>query len=269
MRASDDPHFDASGPVGRYWLTNGVGFTVCGDDGRTLGVVAHVVVDRRQAVERLIVRRRGLLRRPRYVAIDPRAVESVLPESQLFLVPPAETRTVPASRAAPAPRLRPAAAAVGAGISAFGRALAPAVAALDRGLASAAEATLRGSRRAAAAAAAATARADARLRAETPKLVAWLSARLHEAGRGSVRVLRAVDRSLSSFARVLGDLAVLAAVGAVALWRRAEGAVAQQPAAQRRAPERHDLDAPEWRRDADAPLARERRDVRSARRTRR
>jgi len=276
MPASDHSHFDASGPVGRYWLANGVGFSVCDADGRKLGTVAHVVVDRRQqGAERLIVRRSGLIRRPRYVAIDPRAVESVLPDSELFVVP-AEAGAVAASRATVGQRVRRVALAVSTAIVALGRALRPAVAALDRRLALAAEATLRASRRGASAVAAATALTTARTRREAPRLGAWLSARAREVRRLALVVLRFLDEGARSFARLLGDLTVLAAVGAAALWRRAEGALARQRSAPReehasetRAPELPDPAEPDWRRDTDAPLARERSDDRSARRSRR
>ena len=261
MRASDDSHFDASGPVGRYWLSNGVGFTVCGGDGRRLGVVAHVVVDRRrQDAERLIVRRRGLVRRPRYVAIDPRSVESVLPDVRLFLVPAPERRMSPATRSTAKAPVGKVAVSVRATIQALGRALRPLVRELDRALAAAAESTLQASRRGASAGAEAAVRFAARTRRDAPRLAAWLSARARETGEALLRLLRFLDASARSSARVLGDLAVLAALGAAAVWRRAAAALAQQARKppEESAPELPGPDVSERRRDADAPLARER-----------
>ena len=85
MRLPDDYRFDGDSPVGRYWLVHGVGFTVCRDDGRKVGVVEHVVVDPvLQKPERVIVRRAGIV--PRRAVIEPRAVGAVIPASQLFLV---------------------------------------------------------------------------------------------------------------------------------------------------------------------------------------
>jgi hypothetical protein len=271
MRASDDPHFDASGPVGRYWLANGLDFSVCDGDGRRLGVVAHVVVDRRrQCAERLIVRRRGLVRRPRYVALDPRAVASVLPDSQLFLLSPAQERVTPASRATRAPRVRELAVSAGAAVRAFGRASRPVVVALDRRIAAAADSTLRASRRGANAGADAAVRAAGRTRREAPRLGAWLSARAHEAWHVTLAVLRLLATFARNVARMLADLVVLAAMGAVAAWRRAVVLAHEQRAPSGQRPiELPEPDAPDWGRDADAPLARERSDVRSPRRSRR
>jgi hypothetical protein len=266
MRASDDSHFDASGPVGRYWLANGLDFAVCDGEGRKLGVVAHVVVDRRrQSAERLIVRRRGLVRRPRYVALDPRAVASVFPDSQLFLLSAAKERVTPASRGTTAPRAREVAVSAGSAVRGFGRASRPVVVALDRRIAAATHSTLRASRRGANAGADAAARAAGGARREAPRLAAWLSARAHEARGVTVSALKA-----RSAARVLADLVVLAAMGVVATWRRAVQAAQEQRASSEQRP--HELpepDAPEWRRDADAPLAREQSDVRAPRRSRR
>ncbi len=283
MRASDDSHFDAHGPVGLYWLVNGQDFTVCDADGRRIGVVVHVVVDRRrQTAERLIVRRRGLVPRPRYVALDPRAVELVDPDARLFRVPGADTGAVPASRSPASARGREAAVSLRVALAAAARGLSPFVRALDRRLAAVAEATLRLSRRAASVGADAGVGTSAAIRREAPRLAAWLSAKAREAGRVALTVLRRLGVAVHSFARLLGDLSVLAAVAAVAAWRRAEAAVAQQrtappeapPAAPSKEPSKApprlpDPHPPEWRRDADAPLDRERRSARSARRTRR
>jgi hypothetical protein len=271
MRASDDSHFDASGPVGRYWLANGLDFSVCDGDGRRLGVVAHVVVDRRrQSAERLIVRRRGLVRRPRYVALDPRAVASVLPDARLFLLAPAQERVTPASRATPAPRVRELAVSAGSASRAFGRASRPVVVALDRRIAAAAHSAVGASRRGANAGAAAAARAAGHTRREAPRLAAWLSARAHEARRVTGSALDLLATFARNVARVLADLVVLAAMGAVATWRRAVVAAQQHRAPSEQRPvELPEPDAPEWRRDADAPLAREQSDVRSPRRSRR
>jgi hypothetical protein len=144
------------------------------------------------------------------------------------------------------------------------------VCALDRRIAAAAEGTLRVSRRGAGTTADAAARAKGAVRRDAPRVAAWLLARAREAGRATLALLRFAGRSARSLARVLGDVAVLAAVGAAALWRRAEAALAEsRTAPPEPAPEPPDVEAPEWRRDADVPLARERRDVRAARRARR
>jgi sporulation protein YlmC with PRC-barrel domain len=259
MRAPDH-HFDASGPVGRYWLTNGAGFTVCGSDGRMLGVVAHVVVDpRRQRAARMIVRRRGFLRRPRHVAIDPRAVESVHPESRLFIVPAAERGVSPASRSTATARARGILDSVRGAIQALGLVLGPIVSALDRRLATAAKATLRAARSAARAGALAAARIAARTRRETPRLAAWLAARDRETRRGTLRLLRSLEASARGAARLLRELAVLAALGAASLRRRAAAALAQraETPSQEDASESQAPNTSERRRDADAPLARD------------
>ncbi len=271
MSASDDSHFDASGPVGRYWLANGLDFAVYDGDGRKLGVVAHVVVDRRrQSAERLIVRRRGLVRRPRYVALDPRAVASVQPDSQLFLLSAAEGRATPASRAPTAPRARELVVSTGSAVRAFGRASRPVVVALDRRIATATHSTLRASRRGANAGADAATKAAAGARREAPRLAAWLSARALEARRVTVAALNLLAAFARNVARVLADLVVLAAMGVVATWRRAVLVAQEQRASSEQRPlELPEPDAPEWRRDADAPLAREQSDARSRRRSRR
>ena len=147
MRASDESHFDSRGPVGQYWLANGLDFTVCDGDGRRIGVVVHVVVDRRrQSAERLIVRRRGLVRRPRYVALNPHAVELVLPDSQLLLLAGTAAQQADRSPSRVRPQ-RPAHAAwqrsARAALAALVAVSLPVVLALDRRLAAAAEATLR------------------------------------------------------------------------------------------------------------------------------
>jgi len=276
MRASDDSHFDARSPVGRYWLANGLDFTVCDGDGRRIGVVVHVVVDRRrQCAERLIVRRRGLVRRPRYIALKPHSVGLVLPDAQLFVVPAAgAARSVAASRTPTSARLRGAAGSVRAALATVVRVSLPVVLAFDRRLATAAEDTLRLMRRAASAGADAAVGTGAEIRREAPRLDAWLLSRAHENKRVTSTELRRLGVAALGFARLLGELVVLAAVGAAAAWRRAEAALAQQRTAPPEAPSESppklpDPHPPEWRRDADAPLARERRHARSARRTRR
>lgn len=92
MRAGDELLFEARSPVGRYWLINGAGFTVCRADGAKLGVVEEVVVDHvRARAEHVIVRPRGLFRRRKTIAAG--AVEAVVPASQLLVVAPAPRRT--------------------------------------------------------------------------------------------------------------------------------------------------------------------------------
>ena len=287
MRASDDSHFDSRGPVGQYWLANGLDFTVCDGNGQRIGVVVHVVVDRRrQSAERLIVRRRGLVRRPRYVALNPHAVELVLPDSQVLLL--AGTRAQQAgpiaeSHAPSTARARGVAASASAAFAALVRGSLPIVLALDRRLAAAAEATRRLARRVVSASADLAARTAAATRREAPRLDAWLSARAHENRRVTLTEFRRLGAAAQRFARLLGDLVVLAGVGVAAAWRRAEAARAERrttvsPEAQREAPgeapakappKLPDPHPPEWRRDADAPLARERRQARSGRRARR
>lgn len=100
MRGHDDFRFEANSPVGRYWLIHGVDFTVCREDGRTLGVVEDVVVDPvRLCAEQLIVRRSGLVVRRRRATIDAGAVKAVVPASQvLLLAGPAPRRAKRRSR---------------------------------------------------------------------------------------------------------------------------------------------------------------------------
>lgn len=270
MRAYDDSHFDASGPVGQYWLTNGVGFIVCHADGRKLGAVVHVVVDRRrQVAERLIVRRAGLLRRPRYVAIDPRAVESVSPDSRLFTVPAAQDAT-PATPRPAGPRVRASAASARTTALAAARASGPVLAAVDRRLAVSVGAALRISRRGAKTVAHAAVRASQRARRDAPRLEAWLAARASEARSLGSTFVRFLGRAAGSTGRLLGELGVLAAVLVVTAWRRT-AARWQQPGGEPRAPglEPPAAEPREWRRDADAPMARERRGESSRRSDRR
>ena len=275
MRASDDSHFDARSPVGRYWLANGVDFTVCDGDGRRIGVVVHVVVGRRQGAERLIVRRRGLVRRPRYVALKPQSVGVVLPDAQLFVVPAAgAASSVAASRTPASARVRGVAASARAALAALVRVSLPVVLAFDRRLAAAAEDTLRLVRRAARAAAATAVSTAAATSREAPKLDAWLSSRAQENRRVTRAELRRLGVAALGFIRLLGDLVVVAAVGAAAAWRRAEAALAERRTAPPETPSESPPELPEphpaeWRRDTDAPLARERRQARSGRRTRR
>ncbi len=264
MRANDDSHFDASGPVGQYWLTNGVGFAVCRTDGRKLGAVVHVVVDRRrQVAERLIVRRAGLVRRPRYVAIDPRAIESVRPDSQLFLVPATVEAATPAARRARSAPALAAAASVRASVRSTWLASRPVLGELDRKLAAALASALRGARRAADAGSGGAASAFRWARLEAPRLGAWLAARAREAGAATMTMLRFLGATARKAALLLAELGVLTAVLAVAGWRRAVARL-QQPSESPESPEQERFEpaAPnprEWRRDADAPIARERR----------
>ena len=260
MRAYDDSHFDASSPVGQYWLTNGAGFAVCRSDGRKLGAVVHVVVDRRrQIAERLIVRRPGLLRRPRYVAIDPRAVESVNPDSQLFLVPALGGGTPAAGRTRGVHALAATASARSAVRSAWA-ALRPILGELDRRLGVAVAIALRAARRGANAGCDGAVRTSRWARLEAPRLAAWLSDRALEVAVETLALLRFFGVTTRAAARLLAELAVPAAVLAVAAWRRALARLQQpsEPPVQER-PEPPAPDPREWRRDADAPIARERR----------
>src|SRR5919106_5749967 len=87
MSTPDGERFDARSPVGRYWLLHGVGFTVKGPDGRTLGVVDDVLSDSvRQRAQRVTLRRPGLGRLLGRTTLLPSVVETVVPESKLFIV---------------------------------------------------------------------------------------------------------------------------------------------------------------------------------------
>lgn len=272
MPASYGHQFDASSPVGRHWLVHGVGFTVCDHTGRKLGVVEDVVVDPElHCASRVLVRRRGLVRRPRYVTVDPGVVESVFPGSQVFLVAAAERSTAPTVAATAKKRALRTAVSARAAVRELARVSRPVAGKIDRGLAAGVGVTARSSRRAANAVAvtavraaglsrraasttaAAGGRGAARTRREAPRLEAWLSARAHEAGRSTLRVLRSLGVAVRKAARTLADLTVTAALLAVAASRRA-AAWATQP---RNPPQQSDPEATEWRRDADAPLVRD------------
>ncbi|MDQ3993052.1 MAG: hypothetical protein M3229_05275, partial [Actinomycetota bacterium] len=61
MSLPQGERFDASSPVGRYWLMHGIGFTVRSSTGRTLGIVDEVLYDSvRQRAQRVTLRRRRL-----------------------------------------------------------------------------------------------------------------------------------------------------------------------------------------------------------------
>ena len=247
MHAHDNSHFDARSPVGRHWLVHGVGFTVCDRDGRRLGVVEHVDVHPlEQRAERVLVRRRYLVRGPRYLVLDPRSVESVLPRSRVFLLPAAAKVTQPAPLAATRDRLGRAARSTGATVRSLGLAVRPVLAELDRRLAVAVGGASRLSRSAATATAEAAVAVAERVRRGAPRVAAWLSARARDIARGTMTVLHLLGAFLRFVARVLADLAVLAAVAVVAAWRSAAAAHASR---QRTLADRKS--------DADAPLARE------------
>jgi hypothetical protein len=255
MRVPDDHQFDASSPVGRYWLVHGVGFTVCRDDGRELGVVEDVVVDQlRQRAEHVIVRRHGLVVRRREV-MDPGVVDAVVPASQLFLV---ESQATPAVGRPRVPR-----AAAGRAVWRGAAAARPVLGGLLRRLAAALVVVGQRLRRAGIAGVAATSRAARRARREAPRLESWLSARSRTAWRATRTAFRFLGRSgrtaalqLAAFARiaahVLKELAVLTAVLAVAAWRRAAAALAERRHAP---PAVGPTDVEDS--DADAPLGRE------------
>jgi hypothetical protein len=255
MHAPDDYPFDAGGPVGRYWLVHGVGFTVYRADGRRLGVVEDVVVDPvRQHAERLIVRRRRALFRRRKATFPASAVEAVAPGSQRFLV--ASARGASAAPAARAIR--------GAGAAALGFAHE-----LLRRLAGGLVVAGRLARRGASAGTRAVVAAAGRARREAPRLESWLSARAQATGRATATFLRFLGRSAFAAAarlraaaliaaRVLGDLAVLTAVLAAAAWRRAAArSTHRTPLPREHGPAAADPVASESGSDADAPLSRE------------
>jgi hypothetical protein len=240
MRLPDDYEFDADGPVGRYWLVHGEGFTVYRADGRQLGVVEHVVVDPVvQRAEQVIVRRRGRVVRRRRTTVAAGAFEAVSPGSQRFLL-----ESAPGGAAAPSR-------AVGRGIR--------------RGAAASSLAAGQLLRRLAAGLVAAAGRA----RREAPRLGSWLSSRARATGRVTLAVLRFLGRAAGAAARrigaaarvaarVLGELAVLAAVIAAGAWRRAaERSARRTRPRDEGAPGSDDPAAPYRPSDADAPLGRE------------
>ena len=175
------------------------------------------------------------------------------------------------------------AASASAAFAALVRVSLPVVLAFDRRLAAAAEAARRLAGRVVSAGADLAASTSATTRREAPRLDAWLTARAHENRRVTATEFRRLGVATQQFARLLGDLVVLAGVGVAAAWRRAEAARAERRTtvsreARREAPgeapakappKLPDPHPPEWRRDADAPLARERRQARSGRRARR
>ena len=282
MRVPDDPQFEASSPVGRYWLVNGAGFTVCRADGRRLGLVEEVLVDSTgRTVEYVALRRRGLAAWRGRLELDPGAVGVVIPSARLFLVRPASLaplrspigrgRVLLALVRAGLQTLARAAVVVTAGAGRLAAAARPLGLELSRRSLAAAGAGGRLSRRGAAAGAAAAARTAALTRREAPRLAAWLSlhgrsgarrthAGLHVlAGAGRATATR-LAVAASAAARALGDAAVVAAVFVVAAWRRV--AASARPGASSSGvdvggPKRPEPEAADWRGDADAALARE------------
>jgi hypothetical protein len=289
MSTPDGERFDAKSPVGRYWLLHGVGFTVKGPDGRTLGVVDDVLSDSvRQRAQRVTLRRPGLGRLLGRTTLLPSVVETVVPESKLFIVGATGSDVrVPARRRERRrdvlARVRAVLARTGAALARAGAALARAGAAL-RPAASwsrqhgAAALTLaaQGARRGAKAGARASAATAARTRHEAPRLAAWLAARSRSSRHATARSLRSLgaatrvaaaraaagSRVASSHlgawartaARALGDLTVLVAVFVSDTWRKAA-------AAQRTSPEEDTEETvrpeAEPQSDLDAPLARD------------
>jgi hypothetical protein len=108
-------HFDAAGPVGRYWLAHGGGFTVVDSQGSEIGVVEALEPRDEHGPERLVVRsaRGGL--RSRHTVLDTRALATVVPESGLFVVRPLPDAVAPSPRARPTVRPAAEAAATAAG----------------------------------------------------------------------------------------------------------------------------------------------------------
>lgn len=278
MSTPDGERFDASSPVGRYWLMHGVGFTVRRADGHAIGVVDEVHYDSvRQRAQRVMVRRRRLggLRRRR--TLLPSLVETVVPESKLFIVGTAagEVR-MPGRRRARAHEFAARAAA------ALARAVAAArpLASWSRRHGAAALAFAgRSARRGARGAASASAAAAARTRRDAPRLGAWLEARARTSGRVTASALRALGgatRVASSrlaaatrvaardvavgarvTARVLGELAVLAAVLVSDAWKRAAAHTTASRTPLPEAPQQPVEPEAEPQSDLDAPLARE------------
>jgi hypothetical protein len=255
MHAPDDYPFDARGPVGRYWLVHGVGFTVCRADGRKLGVVEDVVVDPvRQYAERLIVRRRRVFLRRRKATFPASAIAAVAPGSQRFLVASAR-----GASAAPVARAIRCASAAALGL----------VREALRRLAGCLVVAGRLARRGASAGTRAVVVAARRARREAPRLESWLSAHAHATGRATATFLRFLGRSAFAAAarlgaaalvaaRVLGDLAVLAAVLAAAAWRKAAArSTTRTPPPDEHEPAAADPVPSQSGGDADAPLSRE------------
>jgi hypothetical protein len=293
MSTPDGERFDARSPVGRYWLLHGVGFTVKGPDGRTLGVVDDVLSDSvRQRAQRVTLRRPGLGRLLGRTTLLPSVVETVVPESKLFIVGAAQSAVrVPARRAKRRreviTRVRAALTWVAAALARAGAALRPAASWSRRHSAAALGLAADRARRGAHASARASAAAAARTRREAPRLAAWLAARSRSSSRATARSLRflgaatrvatartaagtrvaaartaAGTRVASSHlaawarttARALGDLTVLVAVFVSDTWRKAAAAQTPPPEDDTQETVRPEL---EPQSDLDAPLARD------------
>jgi hypothetical protein len=282
MSTPDGERFDARSPVGRYWLLHGVGFTVKGPDGRTLGVVDHVLSDSvRQRAQRVTLRRPGLGRLLGRTTLLPSVVETVVPESRLFIVGDTggEARVPARRRERPGEvltRVRAALARAGAAVARAGVALAAAASWSRQHGAVALGLAARGARRGAQAGARASSTAAARTRREAPRLAAWLAARSRSSRYATERSLRsfgaatrvaaaraaAGSRVASTHlaawartaARTLGDLTVLAAVFVSDTWRKAATAQSSAPEEDTQETVRPEL---EPQSDLDAPLARD------------
>ena len=209
-----------------------------------------------QRAERVLVRRRRLVSGSRYLVLDPRAIESVLPRAQVFLVPAVARGSQPAPHAAATELLGRVATFIGAAVRSLGQASRPVLAALDRRLAAAVGLALRLSRRGVTAVAEAAIGMARLVRREAPRVAALLSARARETARVTVTALHLLGAFLRCVARLLADLIVLAAVLVVAAWRTAAAARASQPRALGKQRRSTPPDARELR-DANAPLARD------------
>jgi hypothetical protein len=266
MSTPDGERFDARSPVGRYWLLHGVGFTA----------------------QRVTLRRPGLGRLLGRTTLLPSVVETVVPESRLFIVGDTggEARVPARRRERPGEvltRVRAALARAGAAVARAGVALAAAAAALRPAAswsrqhgAVALGLAARGARRGAQAGARASSTAAARTRREAPRLAAWLAARSRSSRYATERSLRsfgaatrvaaaraaAGSRVASTHlaawartaARTLGDLTVLAAVFVSDTWRKAATAQSSAPEEDTQETVRPEL---EPQSDLDAPLARD------------
>jgi hypothetical protein len=234
------------------------------------------------------LRRPGLGRLLGRTTLLPSVVETVVPESKLFIVgATGSDARVPARRRERLrdvlARIRAALATAGAALARAGAALARAAAALRPAAswsrqhgAAALRFAAQGTRRGAQAGARASATAAARTRREAPRLAAWLAARSRSSRLATARSLRSLgaasrvaaaraaagSRVASSHlgawartaARALGDLTVLVAVFVSDTWRKAATAQTTAPEDDTEETVRPEL---EPQSDLDAPLARD------------
>jgi hypothetical protein len=286
MSTPDGERFDARSPVGRYWLMHGLGFTVQTAEGRTLGVVDEVLFDSvRQRAQRVTVRGQGLGRLRRRTTLLPSLVETVVPESKLFIVRPAsgEVRIRRRRRIRvrePAARVGVALAHVWAALARLAAGARPLAGWSRRQGAAALRLSARGAQRGARAGATASVAAATWARRDGPRLGAWLSARAQTSGRAAERSLSALGRAARAgsshlaaqtrvasarlaagarvAARALREVAVLAAVFVSDTWKKAAQGAPPAPPTRTPPAELPRLEAePEPQSDLDAPLARE------------